>query len=140
MEGDRDMSLLISIKNKKTLEQLKSFNGKWVRLSGKKKWEKETVIELPRYSLKLSIEELRAFQISDLQMFRMHEPSNIAEIDYRIIDRDGSRPHGQSGIPISDKAANNIVASAGLAICIAAGPLSLIPAGIFGLTTLLIDN
>lgn len=142
-ENDHDSAYPISIKNRKTFEQLKKLNKKWVRVSGHKEWIKETIIEKPRRILKLEIEQFEEFRLSELKVLTMNNHSGVAEINYRIIDKDRRNSNNTDGgmvISISDEAANSLIAGAGVAIGIAAGPMSLIPAGLFGLKTLLIDD
>lgn len=140
IDKDHDVAYPITIKNKKILEQLKKLNNKWVRVSGHSKRIKETFIELPRFLLKLEIEKLQEFQLTELKAQRINDQSKIALIDYRVIDRDKVKSQDQTGIAISDVAANDIIAGAGVVMGIAIGPISLIPAGLFGLKSLLLDD
>lgn len=43
------------------------------------------------------------------------------------------RTNGGGGIPISDTAANSFISGAAVAVGVAAGPMSLIPAALFGI-------
>lgn len=140
MDKDHDAAYPISVKNRKTFEQLKKLNNKWVRMSGYKKWVKETLVELPHYLLKLEIEQLQEFRLGELGALRINDHSKISEIDYRVIDGDKRKSQGQAGIPISDEAANDIITGAGIAIGIVVGPMSLIPIGIFELKSLFLDD
>lgn len=137
-DNNHDMVFPVYVKTRKTFEQLKKLNKKWVRISGHKKWIKETFIELPRYLLKLEIEQLQEFRLAELKVFQINDQSKIAKIDYRVID--GDKPRGQTGIGISDEAVNDIIAGAGVIMGIAVGPMSLIPAGLLGLKTLFLDE
>lgn len=130
----------ILINNKKIFNQLKNLNKKWVRVSGQKKWIKETYIELSHHLQKIEIDQIEEFRLSELQVFKINNQSKITEIDYRIIDKDKTKSHDSKGIPISDEAANSMITGAGIIMGIAIGPMSLIPAGIFGLKSLLLDD
>lgn len=66
---------------------------------------------------------------------------NILAFDSRkIIQQDNlvsryreHRTNGGGGIPISDTAANSFISGAAVAVGVAAGPMSLIPAALFGI-------
>lgn len=143
LDDKHEVAYPISVTNRKTFEQLKNLKNKWVRVSGHSKWIKETFIEMPRYSLKLEIAQLEEFRLSELKIIHRKNQSKIAEIDYRVIDRDkeGLNSNGGGvGIAISDEATNDMIAGAGVIMGIAIGPMSLIPAGLFGLKSIFLDD
>lgn len=104
------------------------------------KWVKEILVELPHYSLKLEVVRLQEFQLSELKVFQIKDQSKIVEINYHIIDGDKRKSQRSGGIPISDEAANSIIAGAGAVMGIAVGQMALIPIGIFGLKSLFLTR
>lgn len=139
LDNDTDMAYPISIKSKKELSELKKLNKKWVKIKGNIKSVREIIVETPRDLLKLDIDELEEFELTKLGFSPMKNKSRIAEINYSVLER-GKKQATGGGIAISDETANTLIATAGTVIGVALGPAALIPAGVFGLKALFLDD
>ena len=139
LNNDTDMAYPISIKSKKELMELKKLNKKWVKIKGNLKSVREIIVETPRNLLKLDVDELEEFEISKLGYLPMKNKSRIVEINYSILER-GKQKTTSGAIAISDETANSLIAVAGTVIGVALGPAALIPAGVFGIKAMLLDD
>ncbi len=119
----------LKLSNKHQLETIKKLVNKSVRLEGTIDWKRGSN---ESFSIK---EELTILQ---MELFEL----NVLAFDSReIIKQDSLVSHyreshfqqSSSGITVSDSVANSFISSGAVAIGVAAGPISLIPAALFGI-------
>jgi hypothetical protein len=125
----------LAVKTKIDRELLKQLENKSVKLIGSLDWKRGTA---ESFSLK---EELT---IKDISLFEL----NVLAFDSRAIIKNEKlisnyheKKHYQSSggvILIPDAAANSLISAGAIAVGIAAGPMSLIPATIFGIYQMLL--
>jgi hypothetical protein len=131
---------LIKIKSKKDYNKLKELSNKFVKLKGYIKFEKEVIIELPRWTSKLTINKVIEIPLASLGIKTNFQKELISEVNFYLLNKYNQKGSSTGGITIEDSTANTIIAGAGTALGIILGPISLIPASIFGLTTLMSDE
>lgn len=129
--NDKDESVFhrLAVNTKNDRELLKQLENKSVKLIGNLDWKRGTT---EKFSLKeeLTIKEVSLFELNVLA-FNSH---NIYKNE-KLISHYHEKKHYEStgGIPISDTAADSLISAGAVAVGIAAGPMSLIPATIFGI-------
>jgi len=119
----------LKLKNKSELVQIKDMLEKSVHLQGELDWKRGT---RESFSLK---EELKILQLElfELNVLVFDSRKIIQQEKYLSSYKEKKHYQRSGGIPISDTVANSAISSAAVAVGIAAGPMSLIPATLFGI-------
>jgi hypothetical protein len=119
----------LAVKSKSDRELLKHLENKSVKLIGSLDWIRGTT---EHFILKeeLTIKDVSLFELNVLA-FDSHDLNKTE----KLISHYHEQTHYKStgGIPIPDAAANSLISAGAIAVGVAAGPVSLIPAAIFGI-------
>jgi hypothetical protein len=129
--NDKDESVFhrLAVKSKIDRELLKLLENKSVKLIGSLDWKRGTA---ESFSLK---EELTIKNVSLFELNVLAFDSRAIIKNEKLISNYQEKKHYKSSgaILIPDAAANSLISVGAIAVGIAAGPMSLIPATIFGI-------